>query len=120
MLKFGNLDIHYLGNILEFALDILQKLSSQANDDEMRTTHQRLMKELACICEARDGSNDSSVIAMIKGLRFVLEQIQVRTLMFLNNLSCNTIASGRRFLNLFCLEMLYQINRLDLFNCIRF
>ncbi|POO04205.1 T-complex [Trema orientale] len=74
VLKSGNLDIHYLGNILEFALDTLQKLSSPSNDGEMKTTHQRLMKELACICEARGGS---SVIAMIKGLRFVLEQIQV-------------------------------------------
>ncbi|XP_062077331.1 uncharacterized protein LOC133782139 isoform X2 [Humulus lupulus] len=77
VLKSGNLDIHYLGKILEFALDTLQKLSSPATDDEMKTTHQGLMKELACICEARDGSNNSSVIAMIKGLRFVLKQIQV-------------------------------------------
>ncbi|KAM6554283.1 hypothetical protein CsatB_015045 [Cannabis sativa] len=77
VLKSGNLDIHYLGNILEFSLDTLQKLSSPANDDEMKTAHQGLMKELACVCEARDGSNHSSVIAMIKGLRFVLEQIQV-------------------------------------------
>ena len=63
---------------MEFALGTLQKLSSPASDDEMKSSHQSLMKELADICEASDGSNHSSVIAMIKGLRFVLEQIQVK------------------------------------------
>ncbi|KAF3444466.1 hypothetical protein FNV43_RR14158 [Rhamnella rubrinervis] len=77
VLKSANLDIHYLGRILDFALITLQKLSSPVNDDEMKTTHQRLMKELADICQVRDESDHSSVIAMVKGLRFVLEQIQV-------------------------------------------
>lgn len=77
VLKSGNLDIHYLGNILEFALDTLQKLSSPAKDDEMKTTCQRFMKELAESCEAKDGSSHSSVISMIKALRFVLGQIEV-------------------------------------------
>ena len=58
MLKSGNLDIHYLGRILDFALVTLQKLSSPVNDDEMKTTQQRLMKELADICEASDFSAD--------------------------------------------------------------
>lgn len=80
MLKSGNLDIHYLGRILDFALVTLQKLSSPVNDDEMKTTQQRLMKELADICQARDESDHSSVIAMVKGLRFVLEKIQVTKL----------------------------------------
>lgn len=80
MLESGNLDIHYLGKIMKFALDTLQKLSSPDSDEEMKTTHQRLMKELTDICEeATDGStNNSSVVAMVKGLRFVLEQIQVK------------------------------------------
>lgn len=80
MLKSGRLDIHYLGRILDFALVTLQKLSSPVTDDEMRTTHQRLMKELADICQAGDESDHASVIAMVKGLRFVLEQIQVTKL----------------------------------------
>lgn len=78
VVKSGNLDIHYLGNILEFALDTVQKLSSPAKDDEMKTTCQRFMKELADSCEAKDGSSHSSVFAMIKALRFVLGQIEVR------------------------------------------
>ena len=77
MLKSGNLDIDYLGRILEFALITLQKLSSPANDDEMKAANQRLLKELAETCEAREKPNHSPALAMIKGLRFVLEQIQV-------------------------------------------
>ncbi|XP_021285798.1 uncharacterized protein LOC110417668 [Herrania umbratica] len=76
VLKSGNLDIDYLGRILEFALITLQKLSSPANDDEMKAANQRLLKELAEICEAREKPNNSPAFAMIKGLRFVLEQIQ--------------------------------------------
>lgn len=77
MLSSGSLDIDYLGRILEFALTTLQKLSAPANDDDMKANHQRLLKELAEICQIRDESNYSHVNAMIKGLRFVLEQIRV-------------------------------------------
>ncbi|XP_039006386.1 uncharacterized protein LOC120133971 isoform X2 [Hibiscus syriacus] len=76
VLKSGNLDIDYLGRILGFALSTLQKLSSPANDDEMKAANQRLLKELADICEAKDKPNHSPSFAMIKGLRFVLEKIQ--------------------------------------------
>ncbi|XVE66931.1 hypothetical protein DITRI_Ditri08aG0119400 [Diplodiscus trichospermus] len=76
VLKSGNLDIDYLGRILEFALITLQKLSAPANDDEMKAANQRLLKELSGICESREKPNDSPASAMIKGLRFVLQQIQ--------------------------------------------
>ncbi|KAM2027904.1 hypothetical protein ACFX1T_020133 [Malus domestica] len=77
VLKSGNLDIDYLGKILEFSMVTLRRLSSPATDDEMMVTYQSLRKELDEICQTRDDSNCSSVLAMIKGLRFVLEQIQV-------------------------------------------
>lgn len=77
MLKSGNLDIDYLGRILEFALVTLQKLSAPVNDDELKANHQMLMNELSEICKASDESRYSCIIAMIRGLRFVLEQIQV-------------------------------------------
>ncbi|XP_030539410.1 uncharacterized protein LOC115747397 [Rhodamnia argentea] len=76
VLKSGNLDIDYLAKILVFALGTVQKLSSPANDDKQKTSHQQLLKELAEICEERNGSKNPHAIAMIKGLRFVLEQIQ--------------------------------------------
>lgn len=81
LLNSGNLDVDYLGRILEFALSTLRKLSSPVSDDEMKATHNKLLKELAEICQCRDEANNSHVIAMIKGLRFVLEQIQVSFLL---------------------------------------
>ncbi|XP_039035197.1 uncharacterized protein LOC120171587 isoform X2 [Hibiscus syriacus] len=77
VMKSGKLDIAYLGRILEFALVTLQKLSSPSNDDEIKAANQRLLKELAEICEAGETSENSPSLAMIKGIRFVLEQIQV-------------------------------------------
>ncbi|XP_050375565.1 uncharacterized protein LOC126793164 isoform X2 [Argentina anserina] len=77
VLKSGTLDIDYLGRILEFSMVTLQRLSAPAKDDEMTATLQSLRNELDEICNARDQTNCSGVIAMIKGLRFVLEQIQV-------------------------------------------
>ncbi|KAL1320023.1 hypothetical protein HN51_064781 [Arachis hypogaea] len=76
VLTSGNLDIDYLGQILEFSLSNLRKLSSPANEEIMKATHQKLFSELREICRSRDEANNC-VIALIKGLRFVLEQIQI-------------------------------------------
>ncbi|XP_073265037.1 uncharacterized protein [Populus alba] len=76
VLKSGNLDIGYCGKILEFALVTLQKLSSPAQEDVMKALHQKLLKELAETCQTQDESKHPHIAAMIKGLRFVLEQIQ--------------------------------------------
>lgn len=77
VLKSGNLDVDYLGKILEFSLVTLQKLSSPANEEIMKATHQNLLLELGEICQSRDESKNSCVTALIKGLQFVLEQTQV-------------------------------------------
>ena len=63
--------------ILEFVLTTLQKLSAPATEDELKVAHLSMLKELAEICQAGNDSNHSHIIALIKGLRFVLEQIQV-------------------------------------------
>ncbi|CAN1305333.1 T-complex protein 11-like protein 1 [Linum perenne] len=76
VLKSGSLDIEYLGKILEFALATLQKLCSPAHEDEMKAKYQNLLGELAETCQIRDDSKSSQAVAMIQGLRFVLEQIQ--------------------------------------------
>ncbi|KAB5574415.1 hypothetical protein DKX38_001609 [Salix brachista] len=76
VLKSGNLDIDYCGKILEFALVTLQKLSSPAQEDEMKALHQKLLKELAETCQTQDELKHPHIAAMIKGLRSVLEQIQ--------------------------------------------
>ncbi|GFY88535.1 T-complex protein 11 [Actinidia rufa] len=70
------LDMDYLGKILEFALTTLQKLSAPDTEDELKVAHLSTLKELTEICQAGNDSNHSHIIALIKGLRFVLEQIQ--------------------------------------------
>ncbi|KAK7331605.1 hypothetical protein VNO80_28342 [Phaseolus coccineus] len=76
-LKSGNLDVDYLGKILEFSLVSLQKLSAPANEEMMKATHKKLFHELGEICQSRDGSNNSCVVALVKGLQFVFRQIQI-------------------------------------------
>lgn len=43
----------------------------------MKALHQKLLKELTETCQTQDESKRPHIAAMIKGLRFVLEQIQV-------------------------------------------
>ncbi|TKY71365.1 T-complex protein 1 protein 1 [Spatholobus suberectus] len=72
VLKSGNLDVDYLGKILEFSLVSLQKLSAAANEEMMKATHNKLFHELSEICQS-----DSCVVALVKGLQFVFKQIQI-------------------------------------------
>lgn len=53
----------------------LRKLSAPANDDEMTKTHHALLKELREISQVGEKPNTSFSILMIRGLRFVLQQI---------------------------------------------
>lgn len=76
VLGCGTLDINYLGNILEYALVKLQKLSAPVNDDLLRAAHQNLLRELYEVSQTGDNSNSSHAIVVIKGLRYVLQQIQ--------------------------------------------
>ncbi|KAJ4965051.1 hypothetical protein NE237_016900 [Protea cynaroides] len=69
-------DMVFLGKILEYSLVTLQKLSAPAKEEEIKKTHKKLLNELGEISQAADRSNDSFILAMIKGLHFVLEQIQ--------------------------------------------
>ncbi|KAJ0240970.1 T-complex protein 11 [Hirschfeldia incana] len=77
LLAAGNVDMGYLGNILEFSLGILLKLSAPANEEEIRSTHHKLMTELGEIVPTEDQSNSSYAVLMVRGLRFVLQQIQI-------------------------------------------
>lgn len=89
MLESGTLDIDHLRKILEFSFGTLQKLSSPAREEEMKVTYQKLLEELAEMCSAQDESTSSHALAMIKGLRFVLEHIQVCFMPFLILLPCS-------------------------------
>ncbi|XP_065881294.1 uncharacterized protein [Euphorbia lathyris] len=76
VLKSGTLDMDCLGKSLEFALGTLQKLSAPVNDEEIKSSHTKLLRELREISKSGDISNASLSLSVIKGLRFVLEEIQ--------------------------------------------
>ncbi|KAH0897310.1 hypothetical protein HID58_046878, partial [Brassica napus] len=78
LLNSGTLDIDYLEKMLEFALATLRKLSAPATDRENESTHQSLLEELhrLCdLCQAKDESGSLHAVAIVKGIRFILEQI---------------------------------------------
>ncbi|PHT63720.1 hypothetical protein T459_32406 [Capsicum annuum] len=75
LLISAKLDMDYLQKIMDSTLVTLQKLSSPAKEDELKANSQKLFRELADIC--RDGSGDSFILALVRGLRFVLEEIQL-------------------------------------------
>ncbi|KAG9141855.1 hypothetical protein Leryth_013979 [Lithospermum erythrorhizon] len=58
-------------------VDLTRELSAPANDDKLRATHEKFMKEIAEMCQdSNEDSDNRHVIALLKGLRFLLEQIQ--------------------------------------------
>ncbi|KAG8660827.1 hypothetical protein MANES_02G199200v8 [Manihot esculenta] len=76
VLSSGTLDMDYLGKILEFALVTLEKLSAPANDEELKSSHCKLLEELREIFKVGDKSNALISFVVIKGLRNVLQEIQ--------------------------------------------
>lgn len=76
VLRSGTLDMDYLGKILEFALVTFEKLSAPANDEELKSSHCKLLEELREIFKVGDKSNASISFVVIKGLRYVLQEIQ--------------------------------------------
>lgn len=69
--------MNYLEKLLGYALMTLQKLSAPANDDKMKASYLNLLKELSLVSQSEDNTNSSFAIAVIKGLRFILKEIQV-------------------------------------------
>ncbi|KAM3367566.1 hypothetical protein ACQJBY_016257 [Aegilops geniculata] len=76
VLVSGSQDTQYLGQILQYSLDMVRKLSTAAKDDEMKASHDKLLSELAASSEDTDNGVSSFVIAVIKGLQFTLEEIK--------------------------------------------
>ncbi|CAN4098006.1 unnamed protein product [Withania somnifera] len=76
VLNSGTLDMDYFGRILEFSLVTLRKLSTPLIEDQLKTNHQKFMKELGE--STQGGENTTALFAalIIKGLQFVLRQIK--------------------------------------------
>lgn len=69
--------MQYLGQILQYSLGMLRKLSSPAKEDEMKRSHDKLLGELTEHSECNNSGSNSFVIAVIKGLRFTMEELKV-------------------------------------------
>lgn len=63
---------------MDYSLGVVLKLAIPTNDKESKATHEKLFHELSEIVDGMDkNSNHSFACALVKGLRFILEQIQV-------------------------------------------
>ncbi|KAJ8560188.1 hypothetical protein K7X08_004246 [Anisodus acutangulus] len=76
VLNSGTLDMDYFGRILEFTLVTLQKLSAPSNEDQLKTNHQKFLKELGESTQAGENTTALFAALVIKGLQFVLRQIK--------------------------------------------
>jgi len=76
VLGSGSQDAQYLGQILQYSLDMVRQLSAAAKEDEMKKNHDKLLSELSTNSEVNDNGINSFAIAVIKGLRFILEEIK--------------------------------------------
>ncbi|KAE8788199.1 hypothetical protein D1007_37802 [Hordeum vulgare] len=66
----------YLGQILQYSLGMLRKLSSPAKEDEMKISHDKLLNELIEHSDSHDRGPNAFIIAVIKGLRFTMEELK--------------------------------------------
>uniref|UniRef100_A0A0E0CLZ1 T-complex protein 11 n=1 Tax=Oryza meridionalis TaxID=40149 RepID=A0A0E0CLZ1_9ORYZ len=76
VLESGTQDMQYLGQILRYSLGMLRKLSSPAKEDEMKRSHDKLLGELIEHSECNNSGPNSFIIAVIKGLRFTMEELK--------------------------------------------
>ncbi|GLJ16432.1 hypothetical protein SUGI_0279530 [Cryptomeria japonica] len=78
ILESGSQDVEYLSKLLEYSLGVVLKLAIPANDNESKAKHGQLFHELSDIVVGMDKETNSSFAqVLVKGLRFILEQIQV-------------------------------------------
>lgn len=67
----------YFKQLLDFSVVTLQKLSAPAKEKEMKASYQKLMEELGEVSFSGENLKRSFALLMVRGLRFVLHQIQV-------------------------------------------
>ncbi|KAL4033386.1 hypothetical protein IC575_006473 [Cucumis melo] len=76
ILNSGTLDVDYFKQLLDFSVVTLQKLSAPAKEKEMKASYQKLMEELGEVSFSGENLKRSFALLMVRGLRFVLHQIQ--------------------------------------------
>jgi hypothetical protein len=77
VLGSGSQDAQYLGQILQYSLGMVRRLSAAAKEDQMKKSHDKLLAELVAASSEADADGSSSfVVGVVKGLRFALEEIK--------------------------------------------
>jgi hypothetical protein len=72
---------------LDYASGLILKLGSPARDSNAKAAHESLVKELsATVSSGSKDPEDAFFITIVKGLRFIFEQLQVRIACFLLNM----------------------------------
>ncbi|KAH9300312.1 hypothetical protein KI387_011895, partial [Taxus chinensis] len=78
IMESGVQDVDYLAKLLDYALALVLSLGAPARDIDTKAAHKKLLQELSGIVAGMgEKSNLSFAYALVKGLRFILEQIQV-------------------------------------------
>ncbi|MCO5561488.1 hypothetical protein L7F22_015109 [Adiantum nelumboides] len=78
VLESGSFDYDYFRKLLDYALGIVLKLGAPVRDEDTKTSRDALMQELSQISsELGEKSRNTFARALVEGLRFVLQEVQV-------------------------------------------
>lgn len=78
----------YLRRLLDYASGLILKLGSPARDSPAKAAHESLIKELSTVSSGSKDTQTDFFTTLVKGLRFIFEQLQVRSLKFLSKRTC--------------------------------
>lgn len=78
-MESGTNDVEYLHRLLDYASGLILKLGSPARDSTAKAAHQSLVTELSTLASpASKDAQKTFFTTLVKGLRFIFEQLQVR------------------------------------------
>ncbi|KAL2629943.1 hypothetical protein R1flu_014629 [Riccia fluitans] len=77
ILESGSNDFEYLRRLLDYASGLILKLGAPVRDGETKAAHQSLLTGLSMAAGADGATQRAFADALVKGLRFIFEQLQV-------------------------------------------
>lgn len=72
--------MEYLRRLLDYASGLILKLGSPARDSPAKASHEALVKELSAVSSGSRDTQTAFFTTLVKGLRFIFEQLQVRSI----------------------------------------
>jgi hypothetical protein len=80
ILESGSSNIEYLRQLLDYAASLILKLGAPIRDSDAKAAHQSLVDELSIAVSPNSESESAFAVSLVKGVRFIFEQIQVTSL----------------------------------------